>query len=352
MLNEAELVAMYTEYERVYGPGERPPKDCEPTTEQISAIVHLLDNGLPPFADFAIFGPYGHRIERKLKLSGVAIGRDGVIRQIELQGPPNIGTWLASYNVLTTILVMKKAVDLGVLLKYRSHIERLHDRYSDRVWAILYQAETRCRLELMDRLRREAVAEHEATTRAGGSSSFDPLRPWNTAWQKATNHEAFWREEVIEPGMLILTKVVGLNDMVEGDATIKGAAASSHPRETQPAPARMASNQRKPSLSAARTRPRKSNRSGRVHQIEDGKYTLNRTGFKLCEGYQNGECSQTTSGIWCAQQWDTVHQCNRCLGNHPSKSFPHKDVQVPGFVKRDKGKGSAKGKKGSKRAPY
>ena len=98
----------------------------------------------------------------------------------------------------------------------------------------------------MDRLRREAVAEHEATTRAGGSSSFDPLRPWNTAWQKATNHEAFWREEVIEPGMLILTKVVGLNDMVEGDATIKGAAASSHPRETQPAPAWMASNQRQP----------------------------------------------------------------------------------------------------------
>ena len=244
LLNEAELVAMYTEYERVYGPGERPPKNCEPITEQIAAIVHLLDNGLSPFADFVIFGPYGHRIERKLKLSGVAIGRDGVIRQIELQGPPNIGTWLASYNVLTTILVMKKAVDLGVLLKYRSHIERLHDRYSDRVWAILYQAETRCRLELMDRLRREAVAEHEATTRAGGSSSFDPLRPWNTAWQKATNHEAFWREEVIEPGMLSLTKVVGLNDMVEGDATIKGAAASSHPRETQPAPARMASNQR------------------------------------------------------------------------------------------------------------
>ena len=203
----------------------------------------------------------------------------------------------------------------------------------------------------MDRLRREAVAEHEATTRAGGSSSFDPLRPWNTAWQKATNHEAFWREEVIEPGMLILTKVVGLNDMVEGDATIKGAAASSHPRETQPAPARMASNQRQPSSSAARTRPRKSNRSGRVHQIEDGKYTLNRTGFKLCEGYQSGECSETTSGIWCAQQWDTVHQCNRCLGNHPSKSCPHKDVQVPGFVKRDKGKGSAKGKKGARELP-
>eukprot|EP00435_Cladocopium_sp_Y103_P060722 s646_g22.t1 len=238
VLSEADLVSMYAEYERVYGPGERPPKDCEPTTEQISALAHLLDNGLPPFADFAIFGPYGHRIEKKLKLSGVAIGRDGVIRQVELQGPPNIGTWMASYNVLSTILVMRKAVDLGVLLKYRSHVERLHDRYSEKIWAILYQAETRCRLELMDRLRREAVAEHEAVTKAGGVSAFDPARPWNTAWQKATNHEVFWREEVIEPGMLILTKVAGLNEMVEGDATVKGSAMASNPRETQTMPSR------------------------------------------------------------------------------------------------------------------
>ena len=74
------------------------------------------------------------------------------------------------------------------------------------------QAETRCRLELMDRLGREAVAEHEATTRAGGATSFDPSRPWNTAWQTARNHEAFWGEEVIEPGMLILKKVVGINE--------------------------------------------------------------------------------------------------------------------------------------------
>lgn len=120
LLNEAQLVAMYAEYERVNRLGESPPKDCEPTTEQISAIVHLLDNGLPPFADFASFSPYGHRIERKLKLSGVAIGRDGVtIGRLNCMGHPTL----------------KKAVDLGVLLKSRSHIERLHDRYSDRAWA-------------------------------------------------------------------------------------------------------------------------------------------------------------------------------------------------------------------------
>ena len=151
--------------------------------------------------------------------------------------------------------------------------------------------------------------------------------------------------------MLILTKVAGLNEMVEGDATIKGNATGSNPREPNVAPARMTQSAGQRSSSAG-TRPRKANRSGRVHQIEDGKYTSNRTGFKLCEGFQSGECSLTTSGIWCAQQWDTVHQCNRCLGNPPSKTCPHKDVHVPGFVKRDKGKGQGKTKKGGRRAPY
>ena len=115
--SEQQLVDMYLEYERVFGKGERPPKDMEPTGEQLSAVVHLLENGLPPYTDFAVWGPYGHRIERKLKLQGVTIGRDGVIRTVELQGPPTITNWLASFNVLITALVMTKAIDLGILTK-------------------------------------------------------------------------------------------------------------------------------------------------------------------------------------------------------------------------------------------
>ena len=243
---------------------------------------------------------------------------------------------------------MKKAVDLGVLLKYRSHVERPHDRYSDKIWAVLYQAESRCRLELMDRLRREAVAEHETIIAAGGVPSFDENRPWNTAWQRAANHEAFWREEVIEPGMLILIKVSGLNEMVGGDATVKSAPLVTTPREIQVGPSRMA----QPAASASSSqRPRKTNRSGRGHQIEGGRYTLNRTGFKLCDSYQTGACTQTNGGIWCAQQRDTTHLCNLCLGSHGSHACPHKELQVPGFVKKEP-KGKGKGKRGGRRPPY
>ena len=171
LTNEQAIVNMYLRYEQVFGKNERPSKDAEPTTEQLSVIQHLLDSGSPPYTDFAIFGPYGHRIERKLRLSGVTIGRDGLLRNVELAGPPTISNWLASYQVLMNALVMTGAVDLGVLVKYKNHIERLHDRYGSRIWAILYQADVRCRLELMERIRREAASEHEEAKRAGGTTS-------------------------------------------------------------------------------------------------------------------------------------------------------------------------------------
>jgi hypothetical protein len=44
----------YLEYERVFGKGERHPKDMEPTGDQLSAIVHLLDAGLPPYTDLCV----------------------------------------------------------------------------------------------------------------------------------------------------------------------------------------------------------------------------------------------------------------------------------------------------------
>ena len=57
--DEKEILKAFARYEVVYGKGERPPKESEPTTEQITAIRHLLDQGSVPYVDFAIFGPYG-----------------------------------------------------------------------------------------------------------------------------------------------------------------------------------------------------------------------------------------------------------------------------------------------------
>lgn len=144
-----------------------------------------------------------------------------------MQGPPNITNWLASYNVLLTALVMTKAVDLGILTKYRTHVERLHDRYGPKVWAIVYQADVRFRLELLERVKRECAAEHDLATQNGSSTPYDPNRPWNYTWQKALSMDSFWREEVVEPSLLLLTKVAGVNEVVADDAKVTGGATSS-----------------------------------------------------------------------------------------------------------------------------
>ena len=38
-----------------------PPADEEPTSEQFAAFAYLIDNNLPPYVDFGMFGPYNAR---------------------------------------------------------------------------------------------------------------------------------------------------------------------------------------------------------------------------------------------------------------------------------------------------
>ena len=352
LADEKQILKGFLNYENVFGAGERPPKDCEPTAEQYTAMQHLLQLGSVPYTDFSIFGPFGHRMMKRIKLSGQTLDRDGSLKPIELYGPNNLGLWLQSYNVLLTLLVMLDAVDLGHLQKYRSHVERLAERYGSRVWSVIYQADVRCRLEHMERLKRRLQSEHDKAKASGGSTDFDEKRPWNLVWARAASDETFWREEVNEPCMLILARISNPGEMIEGDARVKAPAPGASQRETTPGPSRMATE-----VTAPKIRPRNTNRTGRIHNTENGRYTHNRTGFAICSGYNSGTCSETSLGQWCRHNWDTVHQCDRCLGNHQSNKCPHSELQTPAFVRnnakgKSRGKGSKGGKGGGKRAPY
>eukprot|EP00971_Amphidinium_carterae_P163050 3232626-Amphidinium_carterae.1 len=46
--------------------GGRVPAEAEPTSDHLSGLSALLAEKLPPFADFAIFGPYASRIAKKM----------------------------------------------------------------------------------------------------------------------------------------------------------------------------------------------------------------------------------------------------------------------------------------------
>ena len=94
---------------------------------------------------------------------------------------------------------------------------------------------------------------------------------------------------------------------------------------------------------APKLRPRNTNRTGRHHSFQDGRYTSNRTGYPLCAAYNDGRCETTAQGGWCPSAWDTVHQCSRCLGQHPVTKCPHESMPQPNFLKNQKGRGKGRG---------
>lgn len=67
-------------------------------------------------------------------------------------------------------------------------------------------------------MRRQVLSEQEGLNRAHGPSSgsppllpgYGPARPWNLIYQTMIAMEGYWREEVVEPSVLLPTKGSGL----------------------------------------------------------------------------------------------------------------------------------------------
>ena len=82
--------------------GGPPPQGEEVTKEQLTALNSLYQGSGPPYADFAIFGPYGNRIQRQVKLSGLALGPKGTLVPMVLTGPASFDDWKESYLCFRT----------------------------------------------------------------------------------------------------------------------------------------------------------------------------------------------------------------------------------------------------------
>ena len=81
ILDQVTIDKFYANYHAVFD--SLPDADSEPTIEQLTAIVALLNAGAPPYADFAVWGPHGYRTMKRLKLGGLTIQPGGELRQTE-----------------------------------------------------------------------------------------------------------------------------------------------------------------------------------------------------------------------------------------------------------------------------
>ena len=201
VLSPEAVKAFYAAYKAIFK--RLPPPATECTVDQLSAVLFRLKSGVPPYEDFSVFGPYGSRLNRRLKMKGLQLRSDGELHTVEIFGPPGIHEWIKSFELLTTALVGFEAVSLGALLDYQGHIQELHDEHGLTTWSLLYQADVRCRLELMERIRRSLSPEDEAD------------QPWDAVFRIAIEDQKFWRREFEKPALLVLTKAGRLNEFVD-----------------------------------------------------------------------------------------------------------------------------------------
>ncbi len=107
-------------------------------------------------------------------------------RRLSLWGVASLGS-VGATSMRKTAMIGMDQLDIAAADYYANQFARYVKRYGSVIWAVAYQADVRCRLERMPRIRSHLSEEHKAALALGGSTKFDTARPWNMVWREATD---------------------------------------------------------------------------------------------------------------------------------------------------------------------
>ena len=272
--------------------GDEPLPSCAATDAQLTAIQFLLDNSMVPYTDFAVFNPYGTRVERKLKYVQHYMNSEGKWRASEVPGPATVEQWRACWDVFAVAAISLDVISPAVLARYAKRFEERCARYP-LSWHVCARAEDRCRSEWMEAERRRQdrfASEHPHM------AVFDASKPWNSVFREAADSMEYWNQELQEPAMLYA-------------ATRAGQAPSYVHQQGEQAedqahlPKRRSKGKGKGGKSGLKAG------QGR-HPIQTGAYyRTNYQGKPICVTFNKGGCNDKCS---------RAHQCSYCLGPHAS----------------------------------
>jgi len=145
-----EKVAAMRQFHREVTGGD-PPDHERPTADQLSALTHRMASGKAPFADFAVFGPYGRRQTKLMRFTAqVFVHGELVTRQ--LRGPGTYLGWRASWNVFRAAMIMANGASPSTLDRYARGIEELVTLFPN-AWGIISLADETMRSERWDILK-------------------------------------------------------------------------------------------------------------------------------------------------------------------------------------------------------
>ena len=253
----------------------------------------MIQRDVAPHVDFGIWGPNHHRLMKKLRIKGIVLATTGAVQETELAGPPTLEHWMECWQIFATAMLGFHAMTLGTTLDYAALMEEYHSRYGSVIWAVLYQADVRFRLEHLERIRRTLDLQNAEARAANVLPTFKLSKemPWDSCFQFGMKDAGFWKREFEEPALLVVTKSRSANDLVAGDAPLAGKASATasnpdaHQYHDEPAPKRQ-------------------KKSGVIKQVKDthkvvgGKFTHNRANYPVCLGFQLGQCQPAKNG-WC-----------------------------------------------------
>ena len=267
MLSNEEIDAMYQGYKAVYG--DVPSPEAEPTADQLSAVKMLLASKTAPYIDFAVFGPHGLRLLRKLTFSTFAMNASGEWQRRELPGPPSFEAWFEIFRVVRTTFLLLGAVSAERLDSYCEHIRSLHTRFGTECWDLIYVADVHMRSEQFERIRRRLEAAPEF--------GYTSASPWSAVYAQSTREDAFWSKEVITPATLRLAEGKAARGSTESGGQ-RWRASERSPEPKKPPKA----NKRK--------------RGGEDESKHDGsQYVRNRRGVEICLKWNEGRCGSEIS---------------------------------------------------------
>ena len=172
--------------------GGEPLESEEFTDNQLTAFKRRLDAGLSPACDYAVLGPYGSRLERRMKFMGTLKDPSGHERTVEISGPDSLDTWEACHALFKNLCLACKVAKAATLDNFRAKFKERVAEFPGQ-WGLAMAADHICRTELWPRLRSQMKRMHEdPATRA--LSTFDPLMPWDAVIAASGTDSDFWNK--------------------------------------------------------------------------------------------------------------------------------------------------------------
>ena len=163
-------------------------KDSEPPRVQQEATGDQLSVGLIPYADFAVWRRHGSRLFRQLNKFQAHYPTQGGGRRSREAGPETFEEWRGSWDVFAFAMELLQASPAR-LERFATHVRKLAVTFPDNWWKVAI-ADSHCRSEHLERVRRVAVGE-----RSGGRlREFERTLPRDIVFREATNDHAFWSD--------------------------------------------------------------------------------------------------------------------------------------------------------------